>query len=140
MKVQKRYGKINDQVHLRINKELNIITQKGFALYFLVVEDIVAKTQSTIGRGSAAASIVSYCLFITQVDPIKYGLHFARFIHPEREDMPDIDIDFPWDERDKILDYIFKKYGTQRTAMVANQVFMKFRSSVREVGKALWVI
>ena len=132
---KKRYGKINDQVHLRIDKELNIITQKGFAPYFLVVEDIVAKTQSTIGRGSAAASIVSYCLFITQVDPIKYGLHFARFIHPEREDMPDIDIDFPWDERDEILDYIFKKYGTQRTAMVANQVFMKSRSSVREVGK-----
>ena len=132
---KKRYGDINNQITLRIEYELNIIIHKGFASYFLIVEDIVAMTRATIGRGSAAASIVSYCLFITQVDPIKYQLHFERFIHPEREDMPDIDIDFPWDERDDILDYIFKKYGPERTAMVANQVFMKFRSSIREVGK-----
>ena len=66
-------------------------------------------------QGSAAASIVSYCLFITQVDPLKYTLQFERFIHPERKDMPDIDVDFPWDERDHILDYVFKKYGKDRT-------------------------
>ena len=112
-----------------------MITQKGFSPYFLVVEDIITQTRSTIGRGSAAASIVSYCLFITQVDPIKYNLKFERFIHPEREDMPDIDIDFPWDERDNILDYVFTKYGKERTAMVANQVFLQSRSAIREVGK-----
>ena len=132
---KKRYGEINDQVRFRIDYELNIISQKGFAPYFLIVEDIVKQNQSTIGRGSAAASIVSYCLFITQVDPLKYTLHFERFIHPERDNMPDIDIDFPWDERDDILDYVFKKYGKKRTAMVANQVFFRPRSAIREVGK-----
>ena len=121
---KKRYGNITSKIRHRINYELTIIGQKGFAPYFLIVKDIVAQTRSTIGRGSAAASIVSYCLSITQVDPIKYELHFERFIHPERQDMPDIDVDFPWDERDNILEYIFKKYGKERTAMVANQIFL----------------
>ena len=114
---------------------MNLITQKGFGPYFLIVKDIVLQTKSTIGRGSAAASVVSYCLFITQVDPIKYNLSFDRFIHPERMSMPDIDIDFPWDERDDIINYVFRKYGDKRTAMVANQVFLKPRSAIREVGK-----
>ena len=132
---KKRYGYLNDEVSNRIKYELTIINQKGFSPYFLIVKDIVTQTRATIGRGSAAASIVSYCLFITQVDPIKYRLRFEGFIHPEREDMPDIDVDFPWDERDNILQYVFSKYGTERTAMVANQVFMKHRSAVRETGK-----
>ena len=119
----------------RINHELSIITEKGFASYFLVVWDIVKQTNATIGRGSGAASIVSYCLFITQVDPLKYNLQFERFIHPERVDMPDIDIDFPWDERDDIINYVFQKYGLHRTAMVSNQVFLQPRSAVREVAK-----
>ena len=130
-----RYGKITNDIGNRIEYELGLITQKGFAPYFLIVKDIVSQTKSTIGRGSAAASVVSYCLFITQVDPIKYSLSFDRFIHPERINMPDIDIDFPWDERDNILDYVFKKYGNHRTAMVSNQVFLKPRSTIREVGK-----
>ncbi len=133
--VKKRYGKISEAVKKRIEYELSIIIQKGFAPYFLVVWDIVKQTRATIGRRSGAASIVSYCLFITQVDPIKYNLCFERFIHPERVDMPDIDVDFPWDERNDILDYIFKKYGLERTAMVSNQVFMQPRSSIREVSK-----
>lgn len=130
-----RYGEISDAVKQRIEYEFLLILQKGFAPYFLVVWDIVKQTKSTIGRGSGAASIVSYCLFITQVDPIRYNLRFERFIHPERVDMPDIDIDFPWDERDDILDYIFRKYGKERAAMVSSQVFMQPRSAVREVGK-----
>tara|TARA_B100000941_G_scaffold215955_1_gene158950 strand:+ start:432 stop:3407 length:2976 start_codon:yes stop_codon:yes gene_type:complete len=132
---KKRYENVDDEIQHRIEYELDIINQKGFGPYFLIVHDIVNQTRATIGRGSAAASIVSYCLFITQVDPIKYTLQFERFIHPEREDMPDIDVDFPWDERDSILDYVFKKYGRQRTAMVANQVFLRSRSAIREVGK-----
>ena len=132
---KKRYANISGEVHSRIDYELNIITQKGFAPYFLIVQDIVNQTRATIGRGSAAASIVSYCLFITQVDPLKYTLQFERFIHPERQDMPDIDVDFPWDERDDILDYVFRKYGKERTAMVSSQVFLKPRSAIREVGK-----
>jgi DNA-directed DNA polymerase III PolC len=130
-----RYEKITNDLINRIESELRLITQKGFAPYFLIVKDIVSQTKSTIGRGSAAASVVSYCLFITQVDPVKYNLSFDRFIHPERIDMPDIDIDFPWDERDSIIDYVFKKYGNERTAMVSNQVFLKPRSTIREVGK-----
>ena len=130
-----RYEKITNDLINRIESELRLITQKGFAPYFLIVKDIVSQTKSTIGRGSAAASVVSYCLFITQVDPVKYNLSFDRFIHPERIDMPDIDIDFPWDERDSIIDYVFKKYGNERTAMVSNQVFLKPRSTFREVGK-----
>ena len=132
---QKRYGEIDKNVRCRIEYELDIITQKGFAPYFLIVQDIVMQTRATIGRGSAAASIVSYCLFITQVDPLRYTLQFDRFIHPEREDMPDIDVDFPWDERDSILEYVFKKYGKERTAMVSSQIFLEPRSAVREVGK-----
>ena len=131
----KRYEKITENIRERIEYELAIITQKGFAPYFLVVWDIIQQTRATIGRGSAAASIVSYCLFITQVDPIRYNLQFERFIHPEREGMPDIDVDFPWDERDDILEYVFRKYGLHRTAMVSNQVFLQPRSAVREVGK-----
>ena len=130
-----RYGEINGTIRQRIEYELDIITQKGFSPYFLIVQDIVNRTRATIGRGSAAASIVSYCLFITQVDPLRYTLQFERFIHPERENMPDIDVDFPWDERDDILDYVFKKYGNERTAMVSSQVFLRPRSAVREVGK-----
>jgi DNA-directed DNA polymerase III PolC len=130
-----RYGEVDETIRQRIEYELDLITQKGFAPYFLIVQDIVTQTRATIGRGSAAASIVSYCLFITQVDPLRYTLQFERFIHPEREDMPDIDVDFPWDERDGILDYVFKKYGNERTAMVSSQVFLKPRSAIREVGK-----
>jgi len=133
---KKRYQEITSRINDRIEYELAIITQKGFSPYFLVVRDIVKNGgTATIGRGSGAASIVSYCLFITQVDPIKYNLVFERFIHPERVDMPDIDIDFPWDERDGVLDFVFKKYGEERTAMVASQVFLQPRSAIREVGK-----
>jgi len=130
-----RYGEVDETIRQRIEYELDLITQKGFAPYFLIVQDIVTQTRATIGRGSAAASIVSYCLFITQVDPLRYKLQFERFIHPEREDMPDIDVDFPWDERDGILDYVFKKYSNERTAMVSSQIFLKPRSAIREVGK-----
>ena len=132
---RERYGTISDEVRQRIDYELELITQKGFAPYFLVVRDIVQQTKSTIGRGSAAASVVSYCLYITQVDPILFNLQFERFIHPERESMPDIDVDFPWDERDDIIDYVFKKHGNKRTAMVASQVFLRPRSAIREVAK-----
>ena len=132
-----RYGdnKLSKKIEKRINYEMSLISEKGFAPYFLIVHDIVKQTRATIGRGSGAASIVSYALFITQVDPIKYNLQFERFIHPERENMPDIDIDFPWDERDDILKSIFKKYKLKRTAMVASQVFLRPRSAVREVAK-----
>ena len=96
--------------------------QKGFAPYFLIVKDIVSQTKSTIGRGSAAASVVSYCLFITQLTQLDIIYHLI-VLFTLKECMPDIDIDFPWDERDNIIDYVFKKYGNHRTAMVSNQCF-----------------
>jgi len=130
-----RYGKLTAKVKERIDYELSLINSKGFSPYFLIVHDIIKQTKATIGRGSGAASIVSYALFITQVEPIKYNLQFERFIHPERTNMPDIDIDFPWDERDDIIESIFKKYSQKRTAMVSSQVFLRPRSAVREVAK-----
>ena len=121
----------------RIERELELICRKGFAPYFLVVTDIVQQTRLTIGRGSGAASIVSYCLLITQVDPVRHNLTFERFLHEERTDLPDIDVDFAWDERDAILDYVFRTYGKGRAAMVSNHVTLQPRSAVREVGKVL---
>jgi len=130
-----RYGELTIEVKKRLEYELDIIRGKGFSHYFLVVEDIVRQAPHTCGRGSVAASIVSYCLGITHVDPIKYNLFFERFLNPSRKDPPDADIDFPWDERDDILDYIFKKYGPYRAAMVCNHVRLQFPSAVREIAK-----
>lgn len=131
----RRYGKITEAVEKRLEHELSVIRAKGFASYFLVVEDVVQRFPITCGRGSAAASIVSYALMITQVDPIRHDLFFERFLNPGRVDPPDIDVDFPWDERDGVLDYVFKKYGERNAAMVANHVSLQARAAVREVAK-----
>ncbi len=99
------------------------------------MRDIVQQSARTCGRGSAAASIVSYCLGITHVEPITHNLFFERFLNEGRSDPPDIDVDFPWDERDDILDYVFRKYGEERTAMISNHVGFRARAAVREVAK-----
>jgi len=130
-----RYGLIDRIVEARLEKELSIIRDKGFSHYFLVVEEISKQSQRTCGRGSAAASLVAYCLGITHVDPIRHNLFFERFLNEGRTDPPDIDMDFPWDERDAILDFAFARYGAKRAAMVANQVGFKGRSALREVAK-----
>jgi len=130
-----RYGCIDEKVETRLAKELAIIRDKGFAHYFLVVEEISKQSERTCGRGSAAASLVAYCLGITHVDPIRHNLFFERFLNEGRTDPPDIDMDFPWDERDGILDFAFARYGAQRAAMVANHVGFKGRSALREVAK-----
>ncbi len=132
---QWRYGRIDDQVAARLDKELGIICEKGFAHYFLVVEELAKQSPRTCGRGSAAASLVAYCLGITHVDPIRHKLFFERFLNPGRTDPPDIDIDFPWDERDTVLDFAFARYGTRCAAMVANQIGFKGRAALREVAK-----
>lgn len=130
-----RYGKIPPEVQARIEHELAVIQAKRYAHYFLVVEEIVREAPWTCGRGSAAASIVSYCLGVTHVDPIQHHLFFERFLNPGRQDPPDIDIDFPWDERDRILDKVFARYGTHNAAMVANQNMLGLRAALREVAK-----
>ncbi|HHE47180.1 MAG TPA: DNA polymerase III subunit alpha, partial [Bacteroidetes bacterium] len=113
----------------------SLIDDKGYAPVFLVVEDIVGQSPRTCGRGSAAASIVSYCLGITHVDPIRHKLFFERFINSARVDPPDIDVDFAWDERNDVLDYVFGKYGVDRSAMVANHVSFQKRAAIRETAK-----
>jgi error-prone DNA polymerase len=130
-----RYGKLSEVVTQRIEKELSVIREKGYADYFLVVDEIVRQAPRTCGRGSAAASIVSYCLGITHVDPIRHNLLFERFLHPGRHDPPDIDIDFPWDERPKVLEWVFTHYGTHHAAMVANQNTLATRAAMRELAK-----
>ncbi len=132
---EERYGTLSDAVLDRLERELNIIRIKGFAEYFLVVQDIVRQMDRTCGRGSAAASLVAYCLGITHVDPIHHNLFFERFLNEGRKDPPDIDIDFGWDERDDVLGYVFKKYGEERTAMISNHVTFRARAAVREVAK-----
>jgi len=130
-----RYGALSSEIRQRIEQELTVIREKRFAHYFLVVEEIVRKAPRTCGRGSVAASILSYCLKITHVDPLKHHLFFERFLNPGRKDPPDIDIDFPWDERDDILDWVFAQYGERQAAMVANQNSLGFRAAIRETAK-----
>ncbi|HOT97246.1 MAG TPA: DNA polymerase III subunit alpha [bacterium] len=130
-----RYGEITPAVAQRMDYELDLINTKGFAPYFLVVADAVHQAPRTCGRGSAASSLVSYCLGITHVDPIRYDLFFERFLNPGRSDPPDIDVDFPWDERDDILDYLFRTWGQSCVAMIANHNCFKARSAVREIAK-----
>jgi error-prone DNA polymerase len=134
-----RYGRIDKRVEARLQKELALIRDKGFAHYFLVVEELAKRSPRTCGRGSAAASLVAYCLGITHVDPIRHNLFFERFLNPGRIDPPDIDIDFPWDERDAVLDFAFARYGAQRAAMVANQVGFKGRAALRETAKVFGI-
>ncbi len=130
-----RYKKVTNDIIQRLEKELTVIREKRFSDYFLIVHDIAKQCHYTCGRGSAASSIVSYLLFITHVDPIKHNLFFERFLNMERTDPPDIDLDFPWDERDKILNYIFTKYGANKSAMVSNHITFEARSALREVAK-----
>jgi error-prone DNA polymerase len=132
---QWRYGTVSETVRQRIEKELAVIRDKRYADYFLVVDEIVRQAPRTCGRGSAAASIVSYCLGITHVDPIRHNLLFERFLNPGRHDPPDIDIDFPWDERPKILEWVFGRYGARQAAMVANQNTLALRAAMREIAK-----
>jgi len=132
---RRRYGAITDAVRIRLEYELKLIRSKGFASIFLVVRDIVRQSPRTCGRGSAAASIVSYCLEITHVDPIRHNLYFERFLNPGRKDPPDIDVDFAWDERDDILEYVFDTYGRDRSAMISNHVTFQKKAAIHEVAK-----
>lgn len=120
----------------RLEYEIDIIARKGFAPYFLTVRDIVLECPRTAGRGSAASSIVSYLLKLTHVDPLAYNLFFERFLNEGRTDPPDIDIDFPWDERPKVLDTVLKKWKG-RAAMVSDHCTFSYRSSLREAALAL---
>ncbi len=133
--IQKRYID-------RLETEIDLINQKGFASYFLIVEDFIgwAKDHQVPvgpGRGSAAGSLVSYALRITNIDPIRYNLLFERFLNPERQDNPDIDIDFCAERRDEVLQYVTEKYGKECVAQIAAFGSMKARAVIRDVGRVL---
>jgi DNA polymerase-3 subunit alpha/error-prone DNA polymerase len=131
-----RYGELGDCEINRIEYELNIIDKKGFAPYFLVMDDIVRMSPRTCGRGSGAASIVSYSLGITNVDPIRRQLYFERFLNPARIDPPDVDVDFAWDERDSLIRAVIERFGPDHCARVANHNTFRSRSAFRETAKA----
>jgi len=137
-----RYGELGDREIGRIDYELGVIGEKGFASYFLVIDDIVKMSakengnRRTCGRGSGAASIVSYGLGITNVDPLRHNLYFERFLNPARADPPDLDIDFAWDERDDLIKAVIARFGVDRCARVANHNMFRYRSALRETAKA----
>ena len=137
-----RYGELGDYELGRIEYELSVIQEKEFASYFLTIDDIVRMaeasygSQRTCGRGSGAASIVSYGLGITNVDPLRHNLYFERFLNPSRPDPPDLDIDFAWDERDDLIKAVIEKFGSDHCARVANHNMFRYRSAMRETAKA----
>ncbi len=137
--LEKRYGTIVPNAKTRVDHELKIINEMGFASYFLITWDIVRFSMGQniyhVGRGSGANSVVAYCLKITDVDPIELDLYFERFLNPERSVPPDFDIDYCWKDRDTVLDYVFNKYGKKHTALLGTVTNFKDRSMVRELGK-----
>lgn len=141
--LEERYGKTPDkEVKERLDYELKMIHKMGFDTYFLIVHDFVsyAKKKEIVvgpGRGSAAGSIVSYCLAITDIDPLQYNLFFERFLNPERVTMPDIDIDFADNRRDEVLQYVTEKYGQEKVAQIITFGTMAARAAVRDTGRAL---
>lgn len=134
-----RYGQQNTQAIRRVFSELEIIDNMGFGSYYLISWDVIRYAQSRgffhVGRGSGANSIVAYCLGITDVDPIELDLYFERFLNPHRSSPPDFDIDFSWRDRDEVTDYIFKRYGSLYTTLLATYVTFQGRSVIRELGK-----
>jgi DNA polymerase III alpha subunit len=123
----------------RLLKELKVIAELDFAAYFLITWDVIRYARQAgyfhVGRGSGANSIVAYCVGITDVDPLELDLYFERFINPHRISPPDFDVDFSWDERDDVTDYLFKRYGRHHTALLATYSTFQYNAAVREVGK-----
>jgi len=140
--LKSRYGKVNDALRDRLDHEIKIINQTGYTSYFLIVWDFVhfAKKNGIPvgpGRGSAAGSLVAYCLGITDIDPIRHGLIFERFLNPDRVSPPDIDIDFCFERRGEVIDYVAKKYGQANVAQIITFGTMAARAVIRDVGRVM---
>ncbi|MFY9296127.1 MAG: DNA polymerase III subunit alpha [Caldicoprobacterales bacterium] len=140
--VEKKYSEITDEVKERLEYELDTIEKMGYVDYFLIVWDFIkfARDNDIMvgpGRGSAAGSLVAYALDITQIDPLKYNLLFERFLNPDRISMPDIDIDFCFERRQEVIDYVVQKYGSDRVAQIITFGTMAARAVIRDVGRAL---
>ncbi len=140
--LNERYPVISHQMRERLEYELGIIKSMGYSHYFLIVWDFIkfARDRGIMvgpGRGSAAGSLVSYCLGITNIDPLKYNLIFERFLNPHRITMPDIDIDFCFERREEVIDYVVEKYGADRVAQIITFGTMAARAAIRDVGRAI---
>ncbi|NMS91131.1 DNA polymerase III subunit alpha [Clostridioides difficile] len=140
--LKERYDNPSDEVLERLNYELDVIEKMGYVEYFLIVWDFInfSKENNIIvgpGRGSAAGSIVAYTLKITDIDPIKYSLLFERFLNPERISMPDIDIDFCYERREEVIDYVKRKYGDDHVAQIITFGTMGAKAAIRDVGRVL---
>ena len=139
---KKRYGEITAAIKERLDFELSVIEKTGYPGYFLIVEDFIREARNMDvavgpGRGSAAGSVVAYCLWITNIDPIKYDLLFERFLNPERISMPDIDIDFDDEGRGRVMDYVINKYGANQVAQIITYGTMAAKSSIRDTARVL---
>ncbi len=139
---KKRYGEITPEIKERLDFELEVIEKTGYPGYFLIVEDFIRAAREMDvsvgpGRGSAAGSAVAYCLWITNLDPIKYDLLFERFLNPDRVSMPDIDIDFDDEGRGRVMDYVIDKYGANQVAQIITYGTMAAKSAIRDTARAL---
>jgi len=139
---KKRYGILTREIEDRLNFELEVIRNSGYPGYFLIVQDFTSTARKMgvavgPGRGSAAGSAVAYCTGITNVDPIKYDLLFERFLNPERVSMPDIDIDFDDEGREKVINYVIEKYGRNQVAQIVTYGTMAAKLSLRDVGRVM---
>ncbi len=137
-----RYGTLDDALTERIDFELSVIENTGYPGYFLIVQDFITAAREMgvsvgPGRGSAAGSVVAYCLKITNIDPIKYDLLFERFLNPDRVSLPDIDIDFDDEGRSKVMDYVIEKYGSNQVAQIITYGTMAAKSSIRDTARVL---
>jgi DNA polymerase-3 subunit alpha len=141
---KKRYPQITPDIQQRIDYELSTIKKAGYSGYCLIVQDFInaARRMGVVvgpGRGSAAGSVVAFCTGITNIDPIRYNLLFERFLNPERVTMPDIDVDFDDEGRDRVMQYVVEKYGEERVAQIITFGTMAARSAIRDVGRVLKV-
>ncbi len=139
---KKRYAELTPTIRERLEFELEVIANTGYPGYFLIVQDFIAEARKMDvsvgpGRGSTAGSAVAYCLWITNIDPIKYDLLFERFLNPDRISMPDIDIDFDDEGRSKVMDYVIEKYGSNQVAQIITYGTMAAKSSIRDTARVL---
>ena len=138
-----RYGNNPKQEYVdRLEYELSVINDMGYVDYFLIVADFIQYARDNgipvgPGRGSGAGSICAYCMGITNIDPIKYNLIFERFLNPERVSMPDIDVDFCYERRQEVIDYVIDKYGADHVSQIVTFGTMKARAALRDVGRAM---
>ena len=141
--LHKHYGpQVSPEIRQRLDYEIGIIDRMGYINYYLIVFDFInyAKSQGIPvgpGRGSGAGSLAAYCIGITNIDPIQYNLLFERFLNPERVSMPDFDVDFCYERRQEVIDYVIRKYGADHVAQIVTFGTMAARAAIRDVGRVL---